>query len=109
MSTWYGAGTTYEYEDHELAPPDPEGPTQSAPSRGATFIYSRAMGGTFDDFYIGEADDLRAELNRLAARPCITSHEADHIHIHYSEDREARRFEVADLLARYRMPCNRRR
>ena len=109
MSTWHGASKTYEYEDHELATPDPEGPTQSAPSRGANFIYSRAIGGGFDDIYIGEADDLRAALNSLAARPCITSHQADHIHIHYNDDREARRFEVADLLKRYRMPCNKRR
>ena len=70
MSTWHGASKTYEYEDHELATPDPEGPTQSAPSRGATFIYSRAIGGGFDDIYIGEADDLRTALKVDSSWPC---------------------------------------
>ena len=109
MSTWYGASKAYEYEDHELATPLTGGPTQSAAPRGATFIYSRAMGGTFDDIYIGEAADLRAELNSLVARPCISSYQADHIHIRYNNDPEARLFEVADLLARYRMPCKQSR
>ena len=101
---WFGAsGRTYSYfvNEGELV-----GNWRDSPGN---YIFARRAPGGWRPVYIGETESLKAEITDSHPRLlCARQEGFTHIHAHIgSEDTDARRREVEDILLRGEAPCNR--
>lgn len=56
--------------------------------------------------YIGQAKNLNERLENHEKEDCAKKHGSTHIHAHLNRDKDARLYEEADLIERWKPPCN---
>ena len=98
---WYGrSGEPYKYRVYDIAEPIGRAP-------GNFLLAKQIHHSDWKVLYVGQTADLSKHLARDPGVACAISRGASHVHISKNErGEEMRRREVADLIARWKPPCN---
>jgi hypothetical protein len=93
---WIGAnGARYLHHVYAL-------PVSFSPGQGGNYVYAKTNAqGLWVPIYIGEGDLADRSSGGHHQAACIKRRGATHFHCHLNTDQQARRYEEADLLARY--------
>lgn len=99
--TWTGtSGTAYTYHYYPLG-------TVLRPVPGNYVFGYRSASGGWVALYVGQTEDLNARFDDHHKIDCAKSRGATHVHARVNNGgRDARLREEADLIMRYRPPCN---
>lgn len=99
--SWTGAsGQTYQYEVYPLG-------TQLKEEAGNYIFAKPGAGGGWSACYIGQTSNLNQRLGDHEKEACARRNGATHIHAHLNAGGETvRRAEEADLIRKWRPPCN---
>lgn len=98
---WPGAsGKEYKYWIEEM--------DTTFKNESGNYIFAKETSpGRWSPIYIGETESLKERLSGHEKLPCVKRHGGTHIHAHTTTSSEKiRKTEEADLLAKWKPPCN---
>lgn len=71
------------------------------------YIFTQSTNQGWKACYIGETDSFKNRLPNHEQKPCAARNGATHVHAHTNHSGvTARKAEEADLIARWKPPCN---